>query len=440
MSGCVGLSGAADLASAGLAALAEARWRAAKSPPRELVERSLQAIEANQTLNASTFVRAQAALTRPTRPTGLAAGERAPLLGVPRDQGRHRFRRRDDRRSAAPAPSAKRDDSEVVRWRFCCRRGDRRQDRRRRARPMADHRGPRLRRHAQPVGPRALPGGSSRRLGRGGGRGPGRGALGSDGPARSGSRRPGPSVGIKPQRGRISTWPDPELFNGRTCTARSRAPSPTPRCCSTPPPATTPATGTPPAATGRARTSLRPADRARTAADRALDSCRRSAVFPRQPLDPDVRGRPRHPIGGRAGRPSATRSSKTTHPRYGAIGTTFLPRSLAGLNDWVRRVPDPALLDPRTRANARNGRAVPKARRLPAPGPWRRRCNGRVGAIFTRVDVVLAPDDGPAAHAGRGHGRGIAVRAPTGVIIGALPVHLAVQTCWGGPASTSRRD
>ena len=30
-------------------------------------------------------------------------------------------------------------------------------------------------------------------------------------------------VGIKPQRGRVSTWPDPEAFMGLTCTARSRA-------------------------------------------------------------------------------------------------------------------------------------------------------------------------------------------------------------------------
>jgi amidase len=77
-------------------------------------------------------------------------------------------------------------------------------------------------------------------------------------------------------------------------------------------------------------------------------------------------------------------------PRYGLVGLSFLPRSHSGLRLWRGRVPDPAALDPRTRANCRNGTAMggPVLRAARAlEGPLRR----RIGAIFDRVDVVLAP-------------------------------------------------
>ena len=35
-----------------------------------------------------------------------------------------------------------------------------------------------------------------------------------------------------------------------------------------------------------------------------------------------------------------------------------MPRSMAGIRDWVRKVPDAELLDPRTRHNATTGRAL----------------------------------------------------------------------------------
>lgn len=78
-------------------------------------------------------------------------------------------------------------------------------------------------------------------------------------------------------------------------------------------------------------------------------------------------------------------------PRYGkTLGLNFLPRSMAGLEGWRQRFPDPSLLDPRTLDNARNGRllgGLPLAAARTAEPRIRR----RVGKVFDRVDVVLAP-------------------------------------------------
>jgi amidase len=68
----------------------------------------------------------------------------------------------------------------------------------------------------------------------------------------------------------------------------------------------------------------------------------------------------------------------------------MLPRSTAGLYDWLGRVPDPSLLDPRTRHNAGIGRFLggPILQAALALEPLMRR---QVGSIFRRFDVVLAP-------------------------------------------------
>ncbi|MBT2385474.1 amidase family protein, partial [Streptomyces sp. ISL-11] len=77
-------------------------------------------------------------------------------------------------------------------------------------------------------------------------------------------------------------------------------------------------------------------------------------------------------------------------PRYGLIGLTFVPRSMAGIRDWAGRVPDRALLDARTKVNVRGGLllggGVLRVARA-AEEPLRR----RVGEIFDRFDVVLTP-------------------------------------------------
>jgi amidase len=80
-------------------------------------------------------------------------------------------------------------------------------------------------------------------------------------------------------------------------------------------------------------------------------------------------------------------------PSYGVLGVGVLPRSIQGVHAWTSRVPDPELLDPRTREAARLGRflggpVLRAARALERP------MQRQVGAIFRRFDVVLAPTAG----------------------------------------------
>ncbi|GAA4818430.1 amidase [Tomitella cavernea] len=78
-------------------------------------------------------------------------------------------------------------------------------------------------------------------------------------------------------------------------------------------------------------------------------------------------------------------------PRYGLLlGLNFLPRSMAGLEQWRRRFPDPTVLDPRTLGNARNGRVL-GGLPLAAARKAEPRIRRRIGKVFDRVDVVLAP-------------------------------------------------
>ncbi|MDG3011852.1 amidase [Rhodococcus sp. D2-41] len=209
-------------------------------------------------------------------------------------------------------------------------------------------------------------------------------AIGSDG---AGSVRIPASwtnlVGIKPQRGRIPTFPDPEAFHGLTVfgpLARTVADAALlldtlsgrhPGDLHQPPPVSTAEwVGRDP---GRLRIGL------------SLD-----IPFTATPttLDPQVR---------RAVEAVARTLTALGHdvvvdnPRYGTLfGLNFLPRSMAGLEDWRRRFPDPSLLDHRTLENARNGRVLhglPLAAARKAEPHLRR----RIGKVFDRVDVVLAP-------------------------------------------------
>ncbi|HET9137920.1 amidase [Actinophytocola sp.] len=187
-------------------------------------------------------------------------------------------------------------------------------------------------------------------------------------------------VGIKPQRGRLSCLPDAELFNGITTCGPL----------------------------------------ARTVADAALlldvlsghhDRSGPGGVFRaaagREPGRLRIALSLRPPWGGPRGvRPDpevlagvrriAAALGDLGHevvaaePAYGLIGLNFLPRSLAGVTDWCGRVPDQALLDPRTRGNGNVGRWLggPALRVSRATlGLFQR----RVGRIFDAVDVVLTP-------------------------------------------------
>lgn len=77
-------------------------------------------------------------------------------------------------------------------------------------------------------------------------------------------------------------------------------------------------------------------------------------------------------------------------PRYGLLAFNFLPRSLAGVEEWCVAAPDRSLLDVRTSDTGRLGARLggPALRLSRATlGHYRR----RVGRLFEQVDVVLAP-------------------------------------------------
>jgi amidase len=191
-------------------------------------------------------------------------------------------------------------------------------------------------------------------------------------------------VGVKPQRGRISTWPEPESFNGLTCLG--------------------------PLAHTVADAALmldvlggtHPGDRHRPPAPQepfvqsaAREPARlRIALSLRHPfsgapvkLDPQVRAATERVAGVLR---ELGHEVLSDDPRYRMMGLTLIARGESGVASWVANVPDRSLLDRRTREVAAAGRALartvlPLARRLEP------RIRRRVGAIFKRVDVVLTP-------------------------------------------------
>ena len=191
-------------------------------------------------------------------------------------------------------------------------------------------------------------------------------------------------VGVKPQRGRISTWPDPESFNGLACLgplARTVADAALmmdvlsgghPGDLHTPPPPPESFVEAAAREPGRLRIAL------------AL-----RAPFSGAPvrLDREIRAAV-HRLGGVLRELGHTVIEE--EPRYGLMGLTLVARGEAGVHEWAAGVPDPSLLHPVTRSTALVGRwlarpALGVARRLE---PFFQR---RVGAVFQRADVVLTP-------------------------------------------------
>lgn len=192
-------------------------------------------------------------------------------------------------------------------------------------------------------------------------------------------------VGVKPQRGRVSTWPHLSAFNGLACIgplartvddaallldvlAGNRPEDP-----HRPPP--------PPAPF---------AELARRDPPRRL----RIALSTRIPwsiapatLDPQVRA----PVE----RLARTLEGLGHHveeadPSYGLVGLSFMPRSTGGVREWVElHVTDHAQLDPRTRDTMRLGRMLRPLLRL--AHAVERPLHAHVGRIFRRFDVVLMP-------------------------------------------------
>ncbi len=354
----------------------------------ELVERTLAAIDdVGATLGAFRCVRAEQARAEAAEADRrLAAGERAPLLGVPvaiKDDidiageetrfgcpGAFEVKSADCEavrrlRQAGAVIVGKTNTPELGQW------------------PITE--GPAFGVVRNPWSLTHTPGGSSGGAAAAVASGIVAGALGSDG---AGSVRIPAAwtglVGIKPQRGRISTWPEAESFNGLTCLgplartvgdaalmldvlAGSR-----PGDRHHPPAPAEPYSAAATREPGRLRIAL---------------SLRIPYSLAPAALDPRV---------GEAVDRIASVLAGLGHeviaadPPYGMVGLTFFPRSTTALRAWAKRTPDPSLLDHRTRHNAKmgilcEGPALALSRALERP--WQR----RIGRIFSQADVVLAP-------------------------------------------------
>ncbi|MET8285285.1 amidase [Streptomyces sp. NPDC005132] len=375
----------ADDRAAGLAECARA-LAAGEVSSRELVERALARIEATQpSLNAFRLVRAEAALAEAdAADRELAAGHRRPLLGVP-------VAVKDDMDVAGEPtafgcrgvfPPVAQDGEAVRRLRAAgaivigktntCELGQW---------PFTE--GPAFGATRNPWHADHTPGGSSGGSAAAVAAGLVPAALGSDG---AGSVRIPASwthlIGIKPQRGRISTWPRPESFQGITVNgtlARSVADA---------------------ALLLDAASGNRDGDLHRPPVLRVSDAVGREpgrlriALSLKPPftavparLDPVVRAK----VVALAERIAALgHTVEEAEPRYGRIGLTFVPRATAGIAERVRDAPHPHLLDPRTREAARLGRLLGGA-----PLRVARRAEAtlhrRIGALFDTYDVLLAP-------------------------------------------------
>ncbi len=190
-------------------------------------------------------------------------------------------------------------------------------------------------------------------------------------------------VGIKPQRGRISTWPLPEAFNGITVNgvlARTVADA---------------------ALVLDAASGNVDGDRHKPPPITASDYVGKapgplnialSTRFPYTGFRPKL-----HPEILAATRAVGKQLELLGHtvvpgnPDYGMrLSWDFLARSTAGLRDWEERLGDGVVLDPRTVANLRLGhllgQAILRSARRHEAADQR-----RVGSIFDIVDVVLAP-------------------------------------------------
>jgi amidase len=221
-------------------------------------------------------------------------------------------------------------------------------------------------------------------------------------------------VGIKPQRGRISTWPDRESFNGLTCLG------PLTRTVADAALMLDVLTGNHPEDLHAPLPPAEPYAQAAARESRPL----RIALSLRHPysaapvrLHPDIRAGVQ-----RLGKLLVELGHTVTEadPRYGLMGLTLITRGESGVHEWVvKRVSDRSLLDQRTRVTARVGgilskTALPLARRLE---PLLQR---RVGSIFRTADVLIAPTSAsPPLPIGATAGLGS--RATQQMIAGACP-------------------
>jgi amidase len=191
-------------------------------------------------------------------------------------------------------------------------------------------------------------------------------------------------VGLKPQRGRVSTWPAPESFNGLTSygpLARSVGD----------------AALLLDVLTGNVAGDLHlpPAPKEPFAVAASRDPGRLRIALS---LNVPFSGSPARldPVVGEAVEGVARTLEGLGHEiepvdvPYGlATGFSILPRSMVGIREWAGRAPDRDRLDPRTRHAARLGRAFRPL--LGAAHLAEKVAQRRVGSVYRRFDVILAP-------------------------------------------------
>jgi len=361
--------------------------QAGDASSRELVETALErAGRSQQTLNAFRVICAEQALAEADEADRrVAAGESAPLLGVPiaiKDDvdfaghsspfgcggGRPAVRDAESVRRLRKAGAiviGKTHAPEVGQWHFT-------------ETPL----------HGATRNPWHLdhtPGGSSGGAAAVVAAGVVAGAMGSDG---AGSIRIPAAwtglVGLKPQRGRVSTWPDAEAFNGLSCygpLARSAADAAllldaaqgnVPADLHKPPPSREPFV----------EAAAREPGRLRIAVSFAIPFGLAAKVHDEHRAAIEAFAERLADLGHEIVR---------ADPEYGLVGPAIVPRGMAGVEEWLAaNVEDRGALEPRTRVHARFGRALSglPLRLSRAAEPALRR---RAGRIFERCDVILTP-------------------------------------------------
>jgi amidase len=193
-------------------------------------------------------------------------------------------------------------------------------------------------------------------------------------------------VGIKPQRGRVSTWPEVDAFHGLTCVG------PLARTVEDAALLLDVIAGNHPADRDRPSPPVEPFA---VAARRAQPGRRlRIALSFKIPyaVVPVRLERPVRAAVERLAGVLARIGHDVDHadPTYGIVGLGVLPRAIGGLRPWVGATPDRSQLDSRTREAAHVARLLGGpvgrvARALERPAGW------QVGAIFRRYDVVITP-------------------------------------------------
>jgi amidase len=211
------------------------------------------------------------------------------------------------------------------------------------------------------------------------------GAIGSDG---AGSIRIPAAwcglVGLKPQRGRISTWPDAEAFHGLTVLG------PLARSADDAALLLDAVAGNVPAD----RHHVAPASEPFAAAAAREPERLRIAISLKVPFGIHDRLCDEHRAATLAmGERLAALGHEVVEEDldYGLVAPALVPRGMVGVRDWIRdHGIDAASLEPRTRVHARFGGllAGPALRAARAAEPSLRR---RLGATFQRHDLVLTP-------------------------------------------------